>query len=198
LSFEEAATLPFGGTTALSFLRDKARIKRGESVLIVGASGGVGMAAVQIAKHFGAEVTGVCSTANLDLVRSIGADKVIDYTRKDFAEAFEVYDIILDTTGTASFRRCENALKQGGRLLMVQGSLAQALGMERPSKESRKRVIAGVASVSVDDMQFLSRLAEAGEFKPVIDRSYPLGSATEAHAYVDTGRKRGSLVLRVA
>jgi NADPH:quinone reductase-like Zn-dependent oxidoreductase len=197
LSFEEAASLSFGGTTALSFLRDKAGIQRGESVLIVGASGGVGTAAVQIAKHFGAEVTGVCSTANLDLVRSIGADRVIDYTREDFAEAREIYDIILDTTGTASFPRCERALRQGGRLLVVLGSLAQALGMERPSRESRKRVIAGVAAVNVDDMKFLARLAETGEFKPVIDRTYPLESATEAHAYVDTGRKRGSVVLRV-
>jgi NADPH:quinone reductase-like Zn-dependent oxidoreductase len=197
VSFEEAAALSFGGTTALNFLRDKAGIQRGDSVLVVGASGGVGTAAVQIAKHFGAEVTGVCSTANLDLVRSIGAGRVIDYTREDFAKGREIYDIIVDTTGTASFPRCENALKQGGRLLVVLGSLAQALGLGRPSKASSKRVIAGVAAVNVDDMQFLARLAETGEFKPVIDRSYPLESAAEAHAYVDTGRKRGSVVLSV-
>jgi NADPH:quinone reductase-like Zn-dependent oxidoreductase len=196
-SFEEAAALSFGGTTALNFLRDKAGIKRGDSVLIVGASGGVGTAAVQIAKHFGAEVTGVCSTANLELVRSIGADRVIDYTREDFARDREIYDIILDTTGTASFSRCESALKQGGRLLVVLGSFAQALGLERPSKESGKRVIAGVAAVNVDNMQLLARLAETGEFKSVIDRSYPLENAAEAHAYVDTGRKRGSVVLSV-
>ena len=198
VSFEEAASLSFGGTTALKFLRDKGGVQRGERVLIVGASGGVGTAAVQMAKHFGAEVTGVCSTANLDLVRSIGADKVIDYTRQDFADDRDLYDIILDTTGTASFSRCEKALKTGGRLLVVLGSLAQALGMERPPKESRKKVIAGVAAVNVDDMQFLARLAETGEFKAVIDRSYPLESAAEAHAYVDTGRKRGSVVLRVS
>jgi NADPH:quinone reductase-like Zn-dependent oxidoreductase len=197
VSFEEAASLSFGGTTALTFLRDKGRVERGERVLVVGASGGVGTAAVQIAKHFGAEVTGVCSTANLDLVRSIGAHKVIDYTREDFAAGRDAYDVIVDTTGTASFARCEKALKPGGRLLVVLGSLAQALGIERPSKESRKSVIAGVAAVKVDDMQFLARLAETGEFKAVIDRCYSLENAAEAHAYVDTGRKRGSVVLRV-
>jgi NADPH:quinone reductase-like Zn-dependent oxidoreductase len=197
LSFEEAASLSFGGTTALSFLRDKGSIQRGDSVLVVGASGAIGTAAVQLAKHFGAKVTGVCSTANVELVRSLGADRVIDYTREDFATDGETYDIILDTTGTVPFARCENALKQGGRLLVVLGSLAQALGMERPSKASGKKVIASVAAVKVEDLQLLARLAESGELEPVIDRSYPLEDAAEAHAYVDTGRKRGSVVLRV-
>ena len=197
LTFEEAAALSFGGMNALGFLRDKAGIQRGERVLIVGASGGVGTAAVQIAKHFGAEVTGVCSTPNLDLVRSIGADTVIDYTREDFAKSGETYDIILDTTGTVSLARCENALKQGGRLVAVQGSLAQAIGLERPSKASGKEVIAGVVAMKVDDMQLLARLAASGELKPVIDRTYPLESAAEAHAYVDTGRKRGNVILAV-
>ena len=197
LSFEEAAALSFGGTTALNFLRDKAGIKPGDSVLIVGASGGVGTAAVQIAKHFGAKVTGVCSTANLELVLSIGADKVIDYTSKDFAKNDETYDIILDTTATTSFSRCENALKPGGRLLLVLGSFAQALGMGRPPRASDKKVIAGVSAPSAEDLRFLARLAETGEYKPVIDRSYPLKNAAEAHAYVDTGRKRGSVVVSV-
>jgi NADPH:quinone reductase-like Zn-dependent oxidoreductase len=197
LTFEEAAALSFGGTTALNRLRDKAGIKRGDKVLIVGASGCVGSAAVQIAKHFGAEVTGVCSTANVELVRSIGADKVIDYTKVDFATTGETWDIILDTTGTAPLARSEPALKNGGRLVVVLGSFAQALGMERPSKASGKKVIAGVAAERVEDMRFLAELAEAGEFRPVIDRSYPLEHAAEAHAYVDTGRKRGSVVLTV-
>jgi NADPH:quinone reductase-like Zn-dependent oxidoreductase len=195
LSFEEAAALSFGGTTALIFLRDKGGIKRGDKVLIVGASGGVGTAAVQIAKHLGAEVTGVCSTANLDLVRSIGADQVIDYTKENFVLRGETYDIILDTTGTTSFARCGDVLKPGGRLLLVLGSFAQALGLERPSKASGKKVIAGVASARREDMNYLASLAQAGAFQPVIDRSYPLENAAEAHAYVDTGRKRGNVVL---
>ena len=197
LSFEEAATLSFGGMNALGFLRDKAGIKRGDRVLIVGASGGVGTAAVQLAKHFGAEVTGVSSTANLDLVRSIGADKVIDYTREDFAKSGETYDIILDTTGTVPFARCESVLRQGGRLVAVQGSLAQALGLERPAKASGKKVIASVVAMKADDMQLLARLAATRELKPVIDRSYPLANAAEAHGHVDKGHKRGSVVLSV-
>jgi len=184
LSFDEAAALSFGGTTALSFLRDKG-----------GASGGVGTAAVQIAKHFGAEVTGVCSTSNLELVHSIGADRVIDYTREDFAEGKETYDVILDTTGTTTVARCERVLRPGGRLLLVLGSFSQALGLGRPSKAGGKRVIAGVASPRAEDLVYLAGLAGAGEFRPVIDRSYPLENAAEAHAYVDTGRKRGNVVL---
>ncbi len=198
LSFEEAASLSFGGTTALSFLRDKAGIQGGDRVLIVGASGAVGTAAVQIAKHFGAHVTGVCSTANLELVRGVGADRTIDYTREDFAAGPETYDIIVDTTGTASFSRCDSVLRTRGRLLVVLGSFAQAMGMERPSKASGKRVIAGVASVQAEDLNLLGRLAASGELKPVIDRSYALEDAAAAHAYVDTGRKRGSVVLRVS
>jgi len=196
-SFEEAAALSFGGLNALTFLRDKAGIKQGDRVLIIGASGGVGTAAVQIAKHFGAVVTGVSSTANLELVRSIGADHVIDYTREDFTKLGETYDIIFDTTGTASYARCKSALKQGARLVAVQGSLGQALGLERPSKASGHKVIAGVTTMTVHDLQLLARLVERGELKAVIDRSYPLARAADAHAYVDTGRKRGSVVLSV-
>ena len=144
-----------------------------------------GSAAVQIAKHFGAHVTGVCSTANGELVRSIGADAVIDYTQEDFATTGESYDIILDATGTAPLRRCENALKPNGRLLVVLGSLGTALGMDRAARGSGKKVIAGVAAPTVEDLRFLAALAEAGEYKPVIDRSYPLENTAEAHAYVD-------------
>jgi NADPH:quinone reductase-like Zn-dependent oxidoreductase len=197
LSFEEAAALSFAGTTALTFLRDKGGVKAGDEVLIVGASGGVGTAAVQIAKHLGAEVTGVCSSANMGLVRSIGADHAIDYTKEDFAQLSKAYDVILDTTGTTTFARCERVLKPGGRLLLVQGSFSQALGLDGPSKASGKKVIAGVNSERPEDMTYLARLAEAGELKPVIDRSYPLEQAAEAHAYVDTGRKRGNVILSV-
>jgi NADPH:quinone reductase-like Zn-dependent oxidoreductase len=198
LSFEEAAALSFGGTTALSFLAAKGGIKPGDNVLIVGASGSVGSAAVQIARHFGATVTGVCSAANADLVRSLGADAAIDYATVDFATTGETYDIILDTTGTTPLRRVESSLRPAGRLLVVLGTFAQAIGLERPSMGSRKRVIAGVAAVRAGDLQSLADLAGAGEFLPVIDRNYPLESAAEAHAYVDSGRKRGNVVLTVA
>jgi NADPH:quinone reductase-like Zn-dependent oxidoreductase len=198
LSFEEAASLSFGATTALPFLRDKAKVKRGDKVLVVGASGAVGTAAVQIAKHFGAEVTGVTSTANTKLVRSISADRVIDYTQVDFATTGETWDIILDTTGTAPFARSERALKPGGRLVVVLGTFAQALGIGAPSKASGKQVIASVAPLTAEDLRYIAKLAASGELKPVIDRIYSLEDAAEAHAYVDTGRKRGSVVLTVA
>lgn len=197
LSFEEAAALSFGGTTALPFLRDKAGLKAGDRVLIVGASGGVGTAAVQIALALGAEVTGVTSTANLQLVRSIGAHQVIDYTTQDFTATGETWDIILDTTGTASYARVDRVLRPGGRLVVVLGSLKGMLGIGGPSKSSGKRVIAVVASPSAEHIHTLADLAAAGALKPVIDRSYPLEDAVEAHAYVDTGRKRGSVVLTI-
>jgi NADPH:quinone reductase-like Zn-dependent oxidoreductase len=197
LSFEEAASLSFGAMNALPFLRDKARIKRGDHVLVVGASGAVGTAAVQIAKHFGAVVTGVTSTGNASLVQSIGADRVIDYTKVDFATTGDTWDIIFDTTGTVPFKRCEMSLKPGGRLVAVQGSFGQWLGLGKPSRKSGKRVIAGVAAPTSDDLRTIVDLAAKGELKPVIDRVYPLEDAAKAHAYVDTGRKRGSVVLRV-
>lgn len=198
LSFEEAAALSFGSTTALPFLRDKARMKRGDEVLVVGASGAVGVAAVQIAKHFGAVVTAVTSTANADLVASIGADKVIDYKKVDFAATGDAWDIILDTTGTVPFARCEHSLKPGGRLVAVQASLSQILGIGKPSKASGKKVIAAVAPLRREDYRVIMELAASGALRPVIDRVYGLEDAVEAHAYVDTGRKRGSVVLTVA
>ncbi|HEV7718294.1 MAG TPA: NAD(P)-dependent alcohol dehydrogenase [Arsenicitalea sp.] len=194
LSFEEAAALPFGGTTAIDFLR-RAGIRRGDNVLIVGASGSVGSAAVQISKHFGAMVTGVSSAANADLVRSLGADAVVDYSKEDFTRNGESYDIILDTTGSAPFSRVEPVLKAGGRLAAVLATLS--LNPPRPSRASGKKIIAGVAALRPDDMQTLAKLAQAGEFRPVIDRSYPLEQAAKAHAYVDSGRKRGNVVLTV-
>ena len=197
LSWEEAAALSFGGTTALSFLKAKGGIQRGDKVLVVGASGCIGTAAVQLAKYFGANVTGVCSTANLDLVRKIGADRVIDYTAEDFTATGDSYDIILDATGTAPYARIAHLLKPGGRHLVVQGSLAQVLGLGGPSRASGHKSIAGVARVRVEDLQLLADLAATGAFKPVIDRSFPLEDVAAAHAYVDRGRKRGSVVLTV-
>jgi NADPH:quinone reductase-like Zn-dependent oxidoreductase len=194
LTYEQATALSFGGTTALEFLR-KAKLQPGERVLVVGASGGVGTAALQLAKHFGAEVTGVCSTANLELVRSLGADHVIDYTKEDFTKSGQTYDVIVDTAGTAPFSRSKHALRDGGRLLRVLGGLGDLFLALWVSLTSRKKLIAGPTSGTAEDLRLLARLAEAGEVRPVIDRRYPFAQIVEAHRYVDTGRKRGSVVM---
>lgn len=194
LSFEEAAALSFGGTTALQFFR-RGNIQSGDKVLVNGASGGVGTAAVQLAKHFGAEVTGVCSTTNLELVKSIGADHVIDYTREDVAGHVATYDIIIDTAGTLPFARSKDLLKEGGRLLLVLGKLPDMLQIPWVSMTSSKKVIAGPASGTSEDLRFLAELAEAGKFKPVIDRRYPFEQMVEAHSYVDKGHKKGNVVI---
>ena len=194
LTHDEAAALSFGGTTALDFFR-RGRLQRGEKVLVNGASGGVGTAAVQLARHFGAEVTGVCSAANVELARSLGADHVIDYTKEDFTENGETYDVIMDTAGTAPFSRSKGSLGERGRLLLVLGRLPDMLRIPWVSMTSSRRIIAGPAAERAEDLRFLAELAEAGEFKPVIDRRYPLEQIVEAHRYVDTGRKRGNVVI---
>jgi NADPH:quinone reductase-like Zn-dependent oxidoreductase len=195
LTFEDAAALVFGGTTGLSYLRDKAKIQPGERILINGASGAVGTAAVQLAKHFGAAVTGVCSAANAELVRSLGADRVIDYAREDFTHSDETYDVILDTVGNCTFERCKQALAPGGRLLLVVASLGQMLGAMLRASRSGRQVLTGVSATRVQDLVFLGTLAESGALKPVIDRTYPLARIVDAHSYADTGRKRGSVVV---
>ena len=194
LTYDEAAALSFGGSTMLDFFR-RARLKRGEKVLVNGASGAVGTAAVQLAKYFGADVTGVCSTTNVELVRSLGANCVIDYTKEDFTGNGETYDVIVDTAGTSSFSRSKGSLKEAGRLLLVLGSLSDLLRVPWVSITSNKRIIAGPAAERAEDLQFLAKLAEEGEFKPVIDRHYPFEQITEAHKYVDTGRKKGNVIV---
>jgi NADPH:quinone reductase-like Zn-dependent oxidoreductase len=194
LSYDEAAAISFGGTTALSFLR-RGKLQSGEKVLINGASGGVGTAAVQLARHFGADVTGVCGTANLEMVKSLGAQHVIDYTREDFTRNGETCDVIVDTAGTAPYSRCKDSLKERGRLLQVLGGLPDMLQIPWIALTSSKRVIAGPASERAEDLRFLAKLAEAGEFKPVIDRRYPFEQMAAAHRYVDTGRKRGNVIV---
>ncbi|MBR9989324.1 MAG: NAD(P)-dependent alcohol dehydrogenase [Gemmatimonadetes bacterium] len=196
LTFEEAAAISFGGTTALVFLR-RAGIRRGDRVLVVGASGGVGTAAIQLARHFGAEVTGVCSTANVPMVRSLSAD-AIDYTQEDFSDRAERYDIIMDTTGTVGFGRARASLKDSGRLLVVAGGLPDMLQIPWAALTTRMRIIAGPTSGNAEDLRFLAALAEAGEYRPVIDRSYPLDRIADAHRYVDLGRKKGNVVISVA
>jgi len=180
--------------TALAIMR-KGKIEAGQSVLINGASGAVGTAAVQIAKNQGARVTGVCSTANLELVKSIGADEVIDYTREDFARRGQTYDVIVDNVGNAPFSRTRDALKPGGRLLLVVGTLSEMLTAPLVSMGSGKRVIVVPARARAEDLRLLASLAESGRFKPVIDRRYPFEQMVEAHRYVDTGRKRGNVVV---
>jgi NADPH:quinone reductase-like Zn-dependent oxidoreductase len=194
LTHDEAAALSFGGTTALDFFR-RAKLRSGERVLVNGASGGVGTAAVQLARHFGAVVTGVCSTANVELVKSLGASHVIDYTREDFARNGETYDVIVDTAGTAPFSRSRGSLNAGGRLLLVLAGVPAMLGIPWVSMTSRKRIIAGPAAVRADDLRLLGELAQVGRFRPVIDRRYPFEQITEAHRYVDSGRKKGNVVI---
>jgi NADPH:quinone reductase-like Zn-dependent oxidoreductase len=197
LTWDEAAALSFGGTTALDFFR-RGKLRKGEKVLVNGASGAVGSASVQLARHFGAEVTGVCSARNIELVRSLGARHVIDYTREDFTTNGEAYDIIVDTAGTAPFPRCKSSLKDGGRLLVVLGGLPDMLRVPWVTLTTNKKVIAGPAAERPDDLQLLAKLAETGEFKPVIGKRYPFEQIVEAHRYVDTGHKRGSVVVTLA
>lgn len=197
LSYKEAVGLSFGPSTALNFLRDKGGIRPGDKVLISGASGGVGSAAVQLAKHFGADVTGVTSTGNIDLVRSIGADRVIDYTQENVLSSDALYDIILDTTGTMDFRTAQVALLADGRFLMVSGDLPQLLSMLLARKNNDKKGVGGYAPESADELKFIAELAAAGQFRPVIDRCYALEEIQTAHAYVDTGRKKGNVIITV-
>jgi len=193
MTYEEAAAVPIGGNTALQFLRDKGNIQSGQKVLINGASGSVGTFAVQLAKYFGAEVTGVCSTTNLELVKSLGADKVIDYTKEDFTKSGETYDIIFDTVCKSSFSLSKSALKQKGIYLVTLPTLAGILGMLWTSMVGSKKLILGVAGEKAEDLIFLRELVEAGKLKSVIDRSYPLEQIVEAHRYVDNWNRSSRL-----
>lgn len=194
LDHDQSAALSFGGTTALHFLRE-AKLSAGEKVLVNGASGAVGTAAVQLAKHFGAEVTAVCSSANADLVRSLGADHVIDYTTEDFTRNGRVYDVIMDTAGTAPFARSSASLRDGGRLLLVLGGMRDLLSIPWIALTNSRKVIGGTSKGTQSDLRLLAGLAERGEFTPVIDRRYRFDEIVEAHRYVDTGRKKGNVVV---
>lgn len=195
LTYEEAAAVPLGGLTALHFLR-LANIQPGQKVLVNGASGSVGTYAVQLAKHFGAEVTGVCSTANLEMVKSIGADKVIDYTREDFTQNGQTYDIIFEAVGKTTFSQIKGSLKEGGYYLHMVLPAAGMIGRWHFMRTG-KHVIGGTVVERTEDLVFLKELIESGAVRPVIDRCYPLAQIAEAHRYVETGRKKGNVAVQV-
>ena len=166
-----------------------------QKVLIYGASGSIGTFAVQLARYFGAEVTGVCSTANLELVKSLGADKVIDYTKEDFTQSGETYDLIFDILGKSSFSRCKTSLKQNGRYLLASFKMPQLFQMLRTSMVGGKKVICALSTESPEDLIVIKELVEAGKMKSIIDRTYPLEQAAEAHRYVESGHKKGHVVI---
>ncbi len=197
MAWEEAAPIFLGASTALFYLRNKGNIQAGHKILIYGASGAIGTYAVQLAKYFGAEVTGVCSTTNLEMVKFIGADKVIDYTQEDYTKRGEVYDLILDTVGKTSFLHCKKSLKPKGIYLPVVMNLTELVQIIWTSMTGGKKVKGGVADESVEDLDFFKELFEAGQFKPVIDRCYPLEKTAEAFRYVEKGHKKGNVVITV-
>jgi NADPH:quinone reductase-like Zn-dependent oxidoreductase len=198
MSFEEAAAVCDGACIALSCLRN-ANLRKGRSILVYGASGSVGTAAVQLAKYFGADVTAVCNTKNLELVRSLGADRVIDYLQEDFTKRGETYDVIFDAVGKHSFRRCRRSLKPGG--IFVETDLGYLWHVPPLALLTRwigdKTVTLGIARYTKEDVLFLKELIEAGKYRAVIDRRYPLEDVIDATRYVETGQKTGNVVLTV-
>lgn len=198
ISHQEAAVIPFGGVTALHFLK-KANIQQGQTVLVFGASGAVGTAAVQLAKHFGAIVTGVCSTANIDLVQSLGADKVIDYTQEDFTKNGETYDVIFDTVNKISISDSLQSLNSYGTLILSAAGLKEMFEANWKLITSSKKikVVTGIISHSAEDINFLKTLIEAGQLKPVIDRTYSLEQMKDAHTYVEKGHKKGNVAIEI-
>jgi NADPH:quinone reductase-like Zn-dependent oxidoreductase len=205
VSFEEAAALPVAGITALQGLRDHGRVQAGQRVLVNGASGGVGTFAVQLAKAFGAEVTAVCSTAKVDLVRSLGADRVVDYTRKDFTAVGERHDLMLDIAGSRSFTACRRALTPDATVVVIGGPmtyrglgpLPHIAGTMLKAKRRSQQVKFFVAKVNTDDLTYLAELLEARRIKAVIDRTYPLAQAADALAYLGEGHARAKVVLTI-
>ncbi len=197
MAYDEAATIPYGALTALNLLR-KAPIERGQKVLIHGASGAIGSAAVQLAKHYGAEVTGVCGTPRLAFVKSLGADKVIDYTQEDFTQNGKTYDLIFDILGKSSFSRCKNSLTKNGRYLLASFKMKQLFQMLWTSKIGSKKVICAFSSEKIEDLLFIKELVEKGKIKSGIDRRFRLEQTAEAHRYIETGQKKGNVVILVA
>ncbi len=196
MSFEEATLIPYGALTALSHLK-KVNIQPGQKVLVNGASGGIGSAGLQLAKYFGAEVTGVCSTVKLDFVKSLGADKVIDYTKEDFTQNGETYDLIYDILGKHSFEKCQSSLTSTGILLYASFKTKQLIQMWQTSKSTGKKVICTLSSETLEDLNFVKKLVEAGKLKTVIDKRFPLEETAEAHRYYESGKNTGNVVISV-
>jgi NADPH:quinone reductase-like Zn-dependent oxidoreductase len=195
LSYQEASTLPYGAIMATSLL-GKANIQRGQKVLINGASGGIGSMAVQIAKNFGAEVTGVCGTPRLEFVKSLGADKVIDYTKEDFTQNGETYDLIFDILGRSSFSRVKRSLKPNGIYLLASFKMKALLQMQWASLTgSKQKIICTFANETTESLAFVKGLVEAGKIKTVIDKCFPMEQASAAHRYVEEGHKQGNVVI---
>lgn len=195
MTYEQAAVVPYGAIMALNLLQ-KANLQPGQRVLINGASGGIGSAAVQIARHFGAEVTGVCGTPRLAFVKSLGADHVIDYTVEDYTQNGETYDLIFDILGKSSFTRCKNSLTPNGVLLFASFKMKQLVQMLRSTRSgSGKRVVCAIAPGSLEDLNTVKELAEAGKIQAIIDRCYPMEQAAEAHRFVEEGHKKGNVVI---
>ena len=197
MTYAEAAGTPFCATTALYFLQGMGKIKDGHKVLINGASGGVGTMAVQLAKYFGAEVTGVCSTTNLELVQSLGADKVIDYTKDDFTRTGQTYDIIFDAVGKRTFSQCKNSLKQRGIYLSTLATVPLLLYMLWTSKIGDKKAKFSLPPCTTKELDILKDIIEAGKMKTVIDRTYPLSDTAEAHIYSENGHAKGKVIITV-
>jgi NADPH:quinone reductase-like Zn-dependent oxidoreductase len=197
MSYEEAVAICDGAPTALTFLRDKAKLQHGQRVLINGASGAVGIYAVQIAKYLGAKVIGVCSTANVEMVRSHGADQVIDYTQEDFTKNGQMYDVIFDAVGKGSFSQCKGSLTQRGIYLSTVLSVPILFNMLHTAIIGNKKAIFVTAGLLQNNanLNFLTELYESGKIKAVIDRRYPLEKLAEAHRYVETGHKKGNVVI---
>jgi NADPH:quinone reductase-like Zn-dependent oxidoreductase len=195
LTFEEAAAVPDGALSALECLKG-ARVREGHKILVYGASGSIGTAGVQLAKYFGADVTAVCNTKNLELVKSLGADRVIDYTQDDFTKNSETYDVIFDAVGKHSFRRCRDSLRQGGVYIATDGLRNFGLALWT-SRIGDKKVLMALPRWTKSDVLFIKEVIEAGRYRPVIDRTYPLEDVVEATRYVETQQKTGNVVLTV-
>lgn len=196
ISHSDAAAIPFGGVTALHFIK-QANIKPDQKVLVVGALGAVGNAAVQLAKSYGAIVTGVCSTSQMDLVKSIGADKVIDYTKEDFTKNGEVYDVIYDSINAISVIRSLKSLSKNGTMILSSAGMPEMILGSWISMTSGKKVLKGVISHSAKAIAFLKDLIETGKYKPLVDRTYPLNLIADAHAYFEKGGKKGTITINI-